>query len=51
MVLWAAVGGGAADLGIGLIFRRCFGFAIEEWQRIDTHFALGAAGPSTNLDF
>ena len=50
MILWAAVGGSVADLVVERLFERRFGsLRLAAWQRFDSRFALGAAGPSINL--
>ena len=49
MVLWAAVGGGAADLVIAILFSRRFDLHIGDWRPFDTRFMLVAASPAINL--
>lgn len=50
MVLWAVVGGSAADAAIALIFRRrSAGVRLDDWQKFDSSFALVAAAPSINV--
>jgi hypothetical protein len=50
MVLWAVVGGAAADVAIARSFERRFGgLRLDTWREFDSRFALGAAGPSINL--
>ena len=50
MVLWAVVGGAAADVAVARSFERRFGgLRLDAWREFDSRFALGAAGPSINL--
>jgi hypothetical protein len=49
MVLWAALAAGALDLAIAKRFQRRFEVNIADWRRLDSRFALVAAGPSINI--
>jgi hypothetical protein len=49
MVLWAIVGGYVADRAIEYLFVRRFGFTNESWKKVDSRFALAAAGTNINL--